>query len=144
MPTVPIGSLNRWVVEQGRLLLSPSHGEPQLLCCWAAGSRQRWGYDTSQHLPDLLLGQRGRLDAIKPAGFFIEWQHLHRPGAIAAHCGEQIEGAGAGGLKASLNALANRAAIRQQILEPAFHRCALQGVRTQARWQRQRQRAELA
>jgi len=66
------------------------------------------------------------------------------PGAIAPTAVSRSNGAGAGGLTSGrLNALAIRAAIQAADSRPAFHRLRLQRRSYQARWQRQKQRAEM-
>jgi len=72
---------------QGRLLLSPATESRSSSAAGAAGSRQRGGYDTSQHCPISCSGQRGPPSMrSSPLGSFIEWQHLHRPAQSRAHC----------------------------------------------------------
>jgi len=125
-----IGSLNRWVVEQGRpLLLDPQPTESRsLLCCWAL-IQAAVGLHTSQHLPISCLGQR------VPRCESARWFFNNRVAALAPPRRNAATAVTSKALELRPESVAerrwrSRCYQAAESLEPAFHRCArCKGVR---------------
>lgn len=66
------------------------------------GSWCRRRRNSAQALADLLLAQGPGLDAISAAGPLVWRYQLHGTGTVTANRSQQIESAGAGGLKTDL------------------------------------------
>jgi hypothetical protein len=113
------------VAQERRLLLGAGNGEPELIV--RILSRQRRRQHAFQVRCDLRVGHPRAFDLVEANRLFAVGQELHRAGTVPAYGLEQVEGLQRARLEAVRKPLADLVAVRQQVVEVAFDRLALEG-----------------